>query len=64
VRTNTESEKDGNVLKLTALFLEDGSKIHDPATKSFKLDVNKFITKYQLKVSKFLNKRPKALIDA
>tara|TARA_B110000285_G_C15048135_1_gene575482 strand:+ start:1073 stop:1369 length:297 start_codon:yes stop_codon:yes gene_type:complete len=46
------------------LFLENGASIKDPETKSFKLNVNKFINKYALKVSKFLSARPKALLDA
>lgn len=46
------------------LFLENGANIKDPETKSFKLNVNKYINKYQLKVSKFLSSRPKALREA
>ena len=49
---------------LYVVFIEDGTKISSQKTRSFKLDINKYIQKYKLKISKFLNKTPTALIEA
>lgn len=59
-----KTDQDDQIAPLPVAFIEDGAKPADPKTKSFKLDINKYIYKYELKVSKFLGRRPPALVDA